>query len=168
MIDIKKYSPTKVKEIQKVFFESSEKKDFVSLIERDQFMHKYLGLYYEMFPDYFYIAEWEGNVVGYICGAPVTMTPYLLKKQPHLIQFKEESIHFPAHLHINLTEKARGKGLGVELIERFCNELRNLNISGVHIITSPNARNIHFYKKVGFSFVKENFNKNLLFMGKEL
>lgn len=168
MIKIRKHTFDEVEDIQQIFFESSTKTHFASLTEKEQFMYKYLGLYVEMYPEFFFVAEVDHELVGYICGAPETLTPFFLSKQPHLGQFSSEYLHFPAHLHINLSEGARGNGLGGKLVEKFCSELNKINISGVHIITSPKARNTHFYKRLGFSFVKENSSNSLLFMGKKL
>lgn len=58
---------------------------------------------------------------------------------------------FPAHLHIDLDERARGSGLGRVLIERLIAELRERGVVGLHLgvdIENPNA--IGFYEHLGF------------------
>ena len=40
---------------------------------------------------------------------------------------------YPAHLHIDLLERARGRGLGRLLIERLLGELRARGVPGVHL-----------------------------------
>jgi ribosomal protein S18 acetylase RimI-like enzyme len=58
---------------------------------------------------------------------------------------------YPAHLHINVDERARGLGLGRELIETYLSQLCGLRIPGVHLMTtSQNAVACKLYEKMGF------------------
>ncbi len=58
---------------------------------------------------------------------------------------------YPAHLHIDLLERARGQGLGRELIERLLSELRDRSVPGVHLgVDVANANAIGFYEHLGF------------------
>src|SRR5262245_4377356 len=52
---------------------------------------------------------------------------------------------YPAHLHIDLLERARGRGLGRLLIERLTGELQARRVSGVHLgVDASNANGIGF------------------------
>lgn len=58
---------------------------------------------------------------------------------------------YPAHLHIDLQERARGTGLGRALMERLLSELRQRAVVGVHLEVDPgNANAIGFYGHLGF------------------
>ena len=58
---------------------------------------------------------------------------------------------YPAHLHIDLQERARGTGLGRTLIERLLTELRGRGVPGVHLgVAAANANAIGFYQHLGF------------------
>lgn len=58
---------------------------------------------------------------------------------------------YPAHLHVDLQERARGAGLGRAMIERLLAELRSRHISGVHLgVSASNANAIGFYEHLGF------------------
>lgn len=58
---------------------------------------------------------------------------------------------FPAHLHIDLRERARGTGLGRTLIERLLSELRGREVPGVHLgVDATNTNAIGFYEHLGF------------------
>lgn len=58
---------------------------------------------------------------------------------------------YPAHLHIDFQERARGAGLGRTIIERLLAELRSRHISGVHLgVSADNANAIGFYSHLGF------------------
>src|SRR3990170_1920652 len=58
---------------------------------------------------------------------------------------------FPAHLHIDLLERVRGRGLGRALIERLLTDLRGRGVTGVHMGVDPsNTEAIGFYVHLGF------------------
>jgi GNAT superfamily N-acetyltransferase len=55
---------------------------------------------------------------------------------------------YPAHLHINLTEAARGNGTGRKLVETYFEALSERNVSGVHVFCGNDP--VPFYKRLGF------------------
>jgi ribosomal protein S18 acetylase RimI-like enzyme len=58
---------------------------------------------------------------------------------------------YPAHLHINVDEHWRGRGLGRRLIDAYLGRLRALGVPGVHLnTTSLNEAACYLYEKVGF------------------
>lgn len=58
---------------------------------------------------------------------------------------------YPAHLHVNLAAGWRGQGLGRQLLSAYIEQLRALEIPGVHLsTTSVNAAACHLYERVGF------------------
>jgi len=60
---------------------------------------------------------------------------------------------YPAHLHINLDENARGRGLGKQLQETYFEALREKGVPGVHLFCGANP--VPFYEKTGFSILKK-------------
>lgn len=59
---------------------------------------------------------------------------------------------YPAHLHIDLLDRARGHGLGRDLVERQLERLRRLAAPGVHLdVAASNANAIGFYGHLGFT-----------------
>ncbi len=152
-------------QVREIFFESSTKKTFLDVTEKEQFYEKYLGFYLKHFSEFAFVGV-ESKVMGYVVAMPVTLDERLLKLQGHLKIFTEEFQEFPAHLHINCHHESRGKGLGSQLVERVVARLRSAKITGLHIITDPNSRNRAFYRKLGFDFEQER--DGLLFMGKNL
>lgn len=63
---------------------------------------------------------------------------------------------YPAHLHIDLQQRARGSGLGRTLIERLLAELRQREVVGVHLgVDSRNTNAVGFYEHLGFRSVDE-------------
>jgi ribosomal protein S18 acetylase RimI-like enzyme len=58
---------------------------------------------------------------------------------------------YPAELHIDLVERARGRGLGRALIERLLADLSAREVGGVHLGVDPlNENAIGFYGHLGF------------------
>lgn len=58
---------------------------------------------------------------------------------------------YPAHLHIDLAERARGQGLGRALIERLLVDLRERGVGGVHLdVAADNLNAAAFYRHLGF------------------
>jgi ribosomal protein S18 acetylase RimI-like enzyme len=74
---------------------------------------------------------------------------------------------FPAHLHIDLQERARGTGLGRAMIEALLADLRARSVLGVHLaVAVANTNAIGFYRHLGFREVGSE--PDALLMGLEL
>ncbi len=59
---------------------------------------------------------------------------------------------FPSHIHIDLLERARGQGLGRQMMQQQINELRRRGSVGAHLnVSVRNAGALAFYEKLGFS-----------------
>ena len=59
---------------------------------------------------------------------------------------------YPSHLHIDLLERAQGRGYGRRMIERNLQTLRRLGSRGAHLgLSTLNMRAYWFYKHLGFS-----------------
>lgn len=156
--------------VNNIFFESSGKKQFPSKKEKEEFQYKYLDFYKVFYPHYFFVLCDE-KPVGYTCGVPeILKAKKLFEITQHLHAFKEMYKELPGHLHINMAAESRGKGLGTVLINQFEKALIKDKIKGLHIITSPNARNCTFYLKNDFNIHKQNTYKDIeyKFMGKYL
>lgn len=58
---------------------------------------------------------------------------------------------YPSHLHINLLPRLQGKGVGVQLIDRWLQQMDMAGSRGVHLGVSPsNERALYFYRNYGF------------------
>lgn len=157
--------------IRRIFFESSVKKDFRDEAERERFFQKWTEYYLSEYPKYVYTAcDQGGEVLGYLMGCPDSRQAlsHFANQISSYSLFADLFDRFPAHLHINLTDAARGRGLGGQLIEAFIRDIKGS--AGVHIVTSQGARNAGFYKKNGFTYedVRELKGAHYLFMGRRL
>jgi ribosomal protein S18 acetylase RimI-like enzyme len=58
---------------------------------------------------------------------------------------------WPAHLHIDLLERARGLGVGRRLVQQWLDSLRARRVPGCHLQTfAENEHAIAFFESVGF------------------
>lgn len=58
---------------------------------------------------------------------------------------------YPAHLHLNLAESARGQGAGTQLMAKFFEQCRAAGVTGVHLSTrADNKEAQQFFQKNGF------------------
>ena len=61
---------------------------------------------------------------------------------------------YPAELHINLAEAARGLGLGRKLMQACLDQMTELGLPGIHLkTTTRNAAAIGLYEKMGFQLL---------------
>lgn len=159
-----------ISQVREIFYDTSSKKKFTSEEEKDYFFQTWVGPYLKYYRNEVLIALEDDHVLGYLTGCSDTKRGMTLFSLSGMEEFKEYFDKFPAHLHINCDQAARGKGVGSKLVEAYCQFLNKLSKSGVHIVTSPNAKNISFYKKLNFSTqsLYEKGDINLLFMGKAL
>lgn len=162
-------SPKDLEELREIYFQSSTRKDFKDAHDKEAFFQKYLGYYLSRFPEYVWVAK-SDRILGYIVCAPVSQDPDLYLLQPHLGTFEKYFGDYPAHLHVNFHEGARGLGLGSKLFSELEKELQRMKIRGVHIMTGPDSRNKSFYQRLGFHFevTLEFRGSPILLMGKSL
>ncbi len=58
---------------------------------------------------------------------------------------------YPSHLHIDLLDRAQGRGFGRQMIERNLQTLRRLGSPGAHLgLSTLNPRAYGFYQHLGF------------------
>ncbi len=93
----------------------------------------------------------ERDVLGYIVGCRID--PATSKRFAALSYFRDFAAvtrAFPAHLHINLDERVRGRGVGAHLVTDVCARLAGEGVRGVHVVTGRDQRNVGFYTRLGF------------------
>jgi ribosomal protein S18 acetylase RimI-like enzyme len=182
-IDIRPYTPKDRERVRFIVFETGYMGDPVDWLWRDResFADLFTGYYTDREPESLFVAESEGDVVGYLTGC-VDSSRVLGRDmrellriigrgalfRPGLAGFFWRSIfdvvrggsisedvltdaRWPAHLHIDLLPKARGRGVGRRLIDRWLVRLRELGSRGVHLGTFAENRNaIRFFEACGF------------------
>ena len=140
--------------------------------------HVYVGPYVIGRPELAFAAADGNGVAGYVLGAADTRAfeawqeahwwPALRAQYPHtggesaddeMIREIHERARvpdavasaYPAHLHIDLLERARGKGLGRGMVEMLLGALGAMGSTAVHLDVASNNHNaIQFYRHLGF------------------
>jgi ribosomal protein S18 acetylase RimI-like enzyme len=153
--------------------------------DEELFADLWTTVYTDVFSELALVATLEAQTVGYIIGVAngraLTMA-YLRhvlplvasrsirgeyrnwrKSLPYIVRLAlEPAAHapledFPAHLHINLLEQARGHGLGRALLEQFLLQLEALGVPGVQLSTTDrNVAAVHLYERFGFRVWSSN------------
>ena len=58
---------------------------------------------------------------------------------------------YPSHLHIDLLERAQGRGFGRQMLDQVMVRLREQGSPGAHLgVSIPNKTALGFYKRLGF------------------
>lgn len=159
-----------VDQVKFIFYVSSSLKEFSSKERKQAFFKRWCGDYLSLYPEQFFIMKEDKKILGYVSGCMNSISAEGLLEVPGFSLFNDLFPSYPAHFHINFHPDCRGRGLGGKLVHAYCDDISNKGIAGVHIVTSPEALNVTFYQRLGFSHeVKREFNgKALLFMGKDL
>lgn len=159
-----------IMQVKDIFYMSSSLKEFSSDERKASFFKRWCGDYIEYFPEFFLLMIEDKKVLGYLSGCLDSKGSESVLEVPGFSVFSDQFEDFPAHFHINFHSDCRGLGLGSVLVSSFCDQLLAAGIGGVHLVTSPGAQNISFYKRSGFLHeVPREFKKmDLLFMGKKM
>ena len=148
-------TPELANEIDAIFFTSSNTKTFESDGARAAFRERWLGRYLTHDPNFAFLARtYDGKVVGYLVGSiddPAKAARF--GDIDYFGELSEQTQHYPAHLHVNVSPEFRNRGLGGRLIDRFVAEAKAAGAAGVHVVTSEGAANIGFYNRNGFADV---------------
>lgn len=147
--------------------------------------HVYLGPYVELEPELAFVVRAAGDPVGYVVATADTAAfaaaceerwwpPLRAHYRAHpprpgsadarLVRLVEEGVDtdggwlaaYPAHLHVNLLEPARGAGAGRALLTRLVAALEERGVPGLHLeVASANTNAVAFYRHLGFAVVAE-------------
>ena len=86
-----------------------------------------------------------------VAAAPVTLSDKVIKHIHNGYQPRPEFSDYPAHLHINLLPATQGHGIGRKIMMAFIENLKRLQVTGVHLeVSTNNLAAIAFYEKMGF------------------
>lgn len=159
--------------LARLFFATSTRQAFADDGERARFLETWLGRFLGADRDHAFLArDADGIVVGYLVGAldDPAISPRF-SDIAFFASFADLTRSYPAHLHINVDADHRSAGTGARLIERFLAHAREHGVSGVHIVTGAEARNVGFYRRCGFSVLRDlpwHGETRLRFMGRAL
>lgn len=163
-------TPATLAEVERIFFAASLRKSFADAAEREAFKERWLGRYLLHDRAHAFVARAEdGGIAGYLLGC--LDDPALARRFQDLsyfADFADLTARYPAHLHVNLDDPWRSRGIGARLVERFACHAAQRGVPGVHIVTGAGVRNVTFYERAGFRPLRElpwNAGR-VLFMGR--
>jgi GNAT superfamily N-acetyltransferase len=165
-------TPESVREVERIFFQSSGRAVFPNDAARAEFHERWLGRYLLHDRAHAFVARAEdGRIAGYLIGS--LDDPAIAERFDDISYFAELAdltVRYPAHLHINLDPEWRSRGIGARLIEAFAAQAAERRAPGLHIVTGTRVRNVKFYERCGFVPLREvAWNGSaVLFMGRDL
>ena len=159
--------------IQDIFFASAAPANVSKDPGKNQlFFAKWTDYYLNGPPAQTLLAWQENRLVGYLMAATnsAAAIPYFQSRVPYYTLFADLFADYPAHLHMNTAPQARGLGVGTQLIDELVRRLRQAKSKGVHLVTSPDQRNVNFYRKNGFTreVTRSWKDHQLLFMARPM
>src|SRR5262249_28258389 len=140
---------------------------------RARFRERWFGRYLDRYPESFFVARDDDgeNIIGYLAGClkDPRGNP-LFADLTYYETFGPLCDTYPAHLHINVAEEARSKGVGAALIEALASQCKEAKLPGLHLVTNEGARNVRFYEKNGFRVLATTRSNDtpVVFMGRSL
>ncbi len=138
--------------VELIFFASAGTSVFASAEHCADFRERWLGRYLDADRRLAHVAlDPDRAIIGYVVGShdDPSQTPRF-GDIAYFAGFADVTARYPAHLHINLAEPARNRGIGGRLIAAFVSDVRAAGLPGVHVVTGRRSRNVGFYKREGF------------------
>ncbi len=144
--------PALAAQVEGIFWQTS-RHTFPAGPERDAFRERWLGRYMQGGSDVVLLAlAGGGTVAGYLVGA--LANPAEQDRFADIGYFRGAFVglmpRYPAHLHINLAEPFRNRGIGARLVGRFGERAAAAGAPGMHVVTGKAMRNVRFYERCGF------------------
>ena len=157
--------------IERIFVETTTQ-DFSDAAECQAFRDLWLGQYLERDREHVFLAlDRGGSVAGYLVGCwDHLILSGRFAALGYVAAFAGVADRYPAHLHVNVTASARSQGVGAQLVEAFCARTAAAGLTGVHVVTRSDARNVRFYHRLGFlERGRTMWNGNaVVFLGRDL
>jgi GNAT superfamily N-acetyltransferase len=161
-----------VQGIDAIFWETTVRPPMLGA-DRGAFRELWLGQYLRHEPEHVHIA-WDAatqRIAGYLVGC--WDNPALSPRFASLSYFQTFAAacsRYPAHLHVNLTEPYRGRGIGGRLINVFAADTAAAGLPGMHVVTGGAARNVGFYTRLGFNRIASTArnDQETVFLGRDL
>jgi GNAT superfamily N-acetyltransferase len=181
MVTLRPYRPDDLNALYAICLKTGDaSKDATPLHSDPQLIgHIYSAPYGVLEPENVFVAEDADGVAGYIVGTydtdrfnarlEVEWFPALRARYTHAegmtpadrqriaaIMRPDRSptgivARYPAHIHMNLLERLRGRKVGTQLLQRWVVQARSAGVTGIHLgASATNAGGIAFWTRSGF------------------
>ena len=177
MITVRQYESRDLAGVERICIDNAGKRAKQDPEYGQMILYMYNRYYTSKSPEYCFVAADENDTpLGYIICAPdrraydrdyvrceiaairkFSLSKALLARAEMLISLPYKR-RYPAHLHIDLDERARHSGTGTRLMTALCDKLRAQGIPGVMLIVSSGNKNaVSFYGRNGFKIAGRLF-----------
>ena len=139
-------------QIEAVFFGGAATKEFADEAARSAYLDLWLGRYLRHFPDMAHVAhDGKGRVAAYLAGSPVSDRPPLPGPDYYALFPDRLTADYPAHIHVNVHEDFRGRGIGAALAAAFRDECARRGLPGLHAVTLADSPAARFFERCGLT-----------------
>lgn len=143
--------------------------DATGLGDPSELTERYAAPYLDLEPQHAWLAEREGQVVGYLlAAADTTSFADRFAERPSALEAAARAGHaadmlrtaydaYPAHLHVDVLPEGQGSGFGRRLVERCLEQLAAEGVAGVHLVVDPRNEGAQaFYARIGFAELRRD------------
>jgi GNAT superfamily N-acetyltransferase len=146
--EVRPAAPADWAQIERVCADTGAGGDAVDPAEADDFVAHWIRPYRELRPDWTWTAVADGRVIGYLTACPDSLAFERERRRvfspppdsrdffPELVRLKLWNEH-PAHLLMNVSAPARGRGAGAALLRALFAALRRERVPSAHLICGP-------------------------------
>ncbi len=169
-MEIRKVQPDDRNAIREICLETCSDEE---LLQNKEVLYLfYCDYYLNEEADNCFVAIDNNQIVGYILSSLSYKKYTKIMKEKYLPEAEKLSLHlakqkkkwmisdyilgpkYPAHLHIDITKDARGKGTGKALINALLENLKEKKVKGLKLgCNKNNTSAVAFYKKMNFKII---------------
>lgn len=187
MVKIRQFNSKDIARVEQICIDNAGTRAREDAEYGKMILYMYNRYYTSKTPDYCFVAvDEEDSPIGYIICAPdrkaydrdyvrceiaqirkFSLFKALLARGEMLasVPFKRK---YPAHLHIDLDERARHQGTGTALMTALCDKLKAQGVPAVMLIVSSGNKNaVSFYQRNQFEIIGKLFGSAYV-MGRQL
>ncbi len=163
---------SRVPAIEQIFFATSRSGQALQGRQRDAFKERWLGRYLAHHLQHFHVAiDDDEAVAGYLAGCLDNPARHpRFADIGYYASFATWCDLYPCHLHVNLDERHRNRGVGSALVDAFAVQATASGVQGLHVVTAAQARNVRFYERNDFRALSKARwdDAEVVFMGRAL
>ena len=170
-IIILKYDDRDFENLKEVYYEVGNMSGKMPESVLDAMEKAFLMYYLCEEKEHCFVAEADGNAIGYILCAPDVIKWECTFKEKYVMPDSEidhmlfrgvrelpvkYGKEYPAHLHIDILPEYQHMGIGTRLMDALLSHLSSRGVKGVMLcVSQDNRKGIAFYKNYGFKILEE-------------
>ncbi len=171
-VHIRSYETKDKIQVQKICVATGFGSGDMDKTQRDVLLSAFCNYYIEEEPQHCFVAETDGQVIGYILCAADSFIWANRFRENYIAKSDNEYVKavcagsmgmplkygsdYPAHLHIDILPQYQRMGIGVKLVDTLTTHLKENHVKGVMLsVAADNEKGQRFYEKYGFHVLEK-------------